>query len=226
MDRNNEMVFNALHANACEILEEDETGLFLHDKTAGSWMLFQPDLKTARAWLEKRADQPVDEIVLAGSELAALVQQTYNLGELVETVQLVWKEPAAPVIPSDLDFVRAGEADYPWIHDRYDLISEPELLQTVLEGRMTLAKKGNETIGFAGFHPEGSMGLLYIEPEWRRHGYARALEAEIIRQALAKDLVPYANVFKDNAASLALQEQLGLQREGQPVYWLFRAEED
>jgi tRNA (guanine37-N1)-methyltransferase len=75
-------------------------------------------------------------------------------------------------------------------------------------------------VGFIGKHAEGSMGLLEVLPENRRQGLARTLESFLIDRELREGNLPYCQVFRDNAASLALQKKLGLQLAEGLVIWL------
>ncbi len=63
------------------------------------------------------------------------------------------------------------------------------------------------------------MGLLEIDPEEQGKGYAKALEAYGIDQALRKGWIPYCDVFGQNRISQNLQEKLGLVRNPECVYW-------
>lgn len=74
--------------------------------------------------------------------------------------------------------------------------------------------------GFAGFHAEGSMGMLEILPPFRCHGYAMQLEAFLIAAALKAGRIPYCHVIDGNEASLRLQQKLGLTCAELPAIWV------
>ena len=75
--------------------------------------------------------------------------------------------------------------------------------------------------GFLGIHSEGSMGMLEVVPEFRRHGIAQALEAALIRLHLERGWLPFCFVAPDNVPSLSLQAKLGLTNIHIPAIWLF-----
>ena len=75
--------------------------------------------------------------------------------------------------------------------------------------------------GFIGLHPEGSMGMLEILPEFRRKGYGYALEAHLIGVHLQRGWTPYCHVVDGNTASLALQAKLGLEKADLPAIWVY-----
>ena len=76
--------------------------------------------------------------------------------------------------------------------------------------------------GFIGAHPEGSMGMLHIFPEYRRQHLGFALEAEQIRRFLEQGIIPFCQIASSNTASLALQKKLGMTFSDELIYWLFR----
>lgn len=75
-------------------------------------------------------------------------------------------------------------------------------------------------VGYIGQHPEGSMGLLYIFPEYRRHGYAEELERFQINEIVSQGRTPYAHIIEDNEKSLALQKKLGAIFADDKIVWL------
>lgn len=81
--------------------------------------------------------------------------------------------------------------------------------------------EGNAIAGFIGMHPEGSMGLLEVLPEYRRRGYGYLLEAYLIRLHLQRGWTPYCHVVKGNEASLRLQKKLGFEFAEKPAIWVF-----
>ena len=74
--------------------------------------------------------------------------------------------------------------------------------------------------GFAGFHDDGSMGMLEILPPFRRRGYAAQLEAFLIAAALKEGRAPYCHVVDGNEASLHLQQKMGLTCTSLPAIWV------
>ncbi len=94
-------------------------------------------------------------------------------------------------------------------HYTYDDITE-----RISAGAMYGAFDGERMIGFMGLHGEGSLGLLYVDEEYRRHGIGESLQAYIINRVLEKGWIPFTQVSVDNEASWKLQEKLGLYKAG------------
>ena len=129
------------------------------------------------------------------------------------------------MIDTELSVREADEHDLPMLLDHYHLISPEELAEVVRRRSILLGYSCEQLVGFIGEHLEGSMGLLYIFPEYRRMGFAYALESAKIAEFLSKGLIPFAQVDKNNAASLALQKKLGMTRSAHTILWLWKLDD-
>ena len=69
-------------------------------------------------------------------------------------------------------------------------------------------------------HDDGSMGLLYVEEDFRGMGLGQSLEAFQINRLKDLGFTPYAHIFSDNEVSIRLQEKLGLYLSEDTVWWL------
>ena len=66
-------------------------------------------------------------------------------------------------------------------------------------------------MGFVGEHPHGAMGMLEVVEGARRRGWGRALAAAKVRQLLGEGRLPWAEVWPENRASLALERAMGFE---------------
>ena len=87
---------------------------------------------------------------------------------------------------------------------------EDEVLALLRAGRILGGFEGGRLVGFVGERPEGSIGMLEVLPGQWRKGWAYALEATKINEALARGDVPWAEVEPDDSASIRLQRKLGM----------------
>lgn len=60
-------------------------------------------------------------------------------------------------------------------------------------------------------HLEGSLGMLYTVPEYRRQGYALKVMTAISQMVIEHGNVPYAYIIEDNVASKSLAVKYNLQ---------------
>lgn len=109
----------------------------------------------------------------------------------------------------------------PIVQEHYHLISDPAYIRDRIEkGWMYGAFFGEELLGFAGMHAEGSIGMLEVFPQYRCRKIGKALVTYLINLSLEHGFTPYGQAKKENEASLRLQESLGLCFAKKKVYWL------
>lgn len=135
-----------------------------------------------------------------------------------------WVYPHAepPAMPA-VEFTQRqlGSNDLETVAERYHLLSREEMLDHLERGWIWGGfDAAGSLVGFIGEHDEGSMGMLEVFPEARRHGYAQALEIAQMRRFMAAGRTPYCHVVPSNDASKALQTKLGLVRVGPEQCWV------
>ena len=116
----------------------------------------------------------------------------------------------------------AEEADLPVLTATYELVSADEMRLIVKRRKLVLGFDGGSLAGFMGEHLEGSMGLLYVFPEFRRRGYATELENAVIAKTLREGYIPFGQIEKNNSASMALQRKLGLAVSDRMICWMWK----
>lgn len=138
-----------------------------------------------------------------------------------ECSQLLYTQKTPlPVQHKDIRLLTMDQLDY--VSERYSYDGRSYVEARIREGVMYGAFVEGEQVGFIGMHSEGSLGLLYVEEAYRRHGIARSLEAYMINRTLEKGWTPYGHVMVGNKGSFALQEKMGLYRSDRTVWWLER----
>lgn len=212
--------YNAICQKTGTIVREDENGMLLKDQS-GVWMLDQPDRSVCEKWLNDLDPQEVEMIMVHGETAMEVARSLLKCLSVSRCHTFLWAEEKMPERKKTLRFEQAGMDDLEWIEKRYDLLDKEELGQYIGHGSIWIAYKENAKVGFVGRHEEGSMGLLYVEEGFRRQGYATILEKFMIERMMGQGLIPYADVFDDNDASIALQKKIGMKRMKEPVYWLW-----
>ena len=131
------------------------------------------------------------------------------------TKSMPLEEQSADIRRLDMRFLDTVTEVY-GMHDR-------EYMRYLIEeGVMFGVFDGGQLAGFIGRHAEGSIGLLEILPEFRRRGYAEALERRYVNMELEKGHVPYGQVYVGNQISRHLQEKLGMEFSDGHLCWLWR----
>lgn len=204
-----------------EILEEREDAILVRDRVSGIFMLACTDRDSGLALAAPCLDRGCELLMVADPDLGKTVYERYGFSGVLECYQAAYYgEP--PVQDPRLSVRVAGAEDLPFLTGVYDLISPEEMAQVVARGSMLLGYDGDRLVGFMGEHLEGSMGMLFILPEYRRRGWASALERRCIARTLAQGFIPFGQVERNNRESLLLQEKLGLIRSEKTTWWMWR----
>ena len=105
----------------------------------------------------------------------------------------------------DLNFVRETY----WKVDYVDLMQQKKKIWAIYEN--------NELVGYIMEHLEGTIGGLYVKPEFRRKGYGYILLLE--RFSKVKKFVKHSHVALDNVASNKLHQKLKCIKADITIYW-------
>ncbi|MDY5931675.1 MAG: GNAT family N-acetyltransferase [Candidatus Ornithospirochaeta sp.] len=109
-----------------------------------------------------------------------------------------------------------------FVKSHYSNFSSDEALQYDIEkGNLFGIFDHGIIMGFAGFHPEGSMGLLEVLPEFRGKGIGTYLESYVINRALENGKIPFCNVYTHNSNSIRLQNRIGMIRGRRNSAWVY-----
>lgn len=92
--------------------------------------------------------------------------------------------------------------------------------ERVESGNVFGAFIGETLAGVIGIHSEGSIGMLYVDENYRKMKLGMALETYMFNQAIEKGWIPYGQVIIDNDKSFKLQEKMGLYCSKESVYWM------
>lgn len=163
--------------------------------------------------------------MLVGHELwyKAEAVRRFGLHEEQICYQAAWLAPDPPAAaPFGGELRLLGEEMAQWVYDHY---SHPfggvAYMQGALRRGMLGAFVDGACAGFAGFHEEGSIGMLEVLPVYRRRGVGEALLRGAVRLALERGQYAFGQVFTDNQASLALQRKVGMSVSRERLFWLF-----
>ncbi len=126
-------------------------------------------------------------------------------------------------VPDALEIRRLDESFAPLISRTYTLIKDDkdalEKAKKMMDGPMFGGFENEQCVGYIGLHPEGSMGMLEIFPEYRNRGFGTALEMFLINYLVQRKMVPFCHIWESNTVSLKMQKMLGIRIAGDMVYW-------
>ena len=131
-----------------------------------------------------------------------------------------WVYTRKEALPVKADVRRLTAEHLPFLQSHYLILSEQELKERLESGAIYGLYIDQEPVGFIGEHGEGSMGMLFVLPEYRGQGFAKALESSLINFTLQKGFTPFCQVEEGNGVSQRLQEALGLYAAKDRLWWM------
>lgn len=211
---------HVLQRGTGEILEQEPNALLLRDRVSNVLFLACEDEETGLAMLDRHAEK-LDVLMTSNVEIGKAAFSRYGFDDCMECYQVAYYGKM-PKVDEHLMIRVAELSDFPIIAENYHHVSEQELREIVERGSILLGYHKGQLVGFIGEHLEGSMGLLYIFPAFRRMGFATSLENAKIAEMMKKGFVPFAQIDKNNHPSLGLQEKLGMTRSDHTILWLWK----
>ena len=218
-------VRRVVERGTAEIIEQSEDVLFVRDKVSGVYLMACEDDELAREVMERHRGLGITLLTTASKAAAEYAVEAFGFSGISECYQYAYLGEKPETDPR-LSFRIADMGDFDTINEVYHLGGPEETAKTIESGLVLMAydQEGNP-VGFIGEHPEGSLGMLFVFPEYRREGYGRSLELESFRWSLDRGFTPFGQVYTDNLPSLELQKNIGLAIADKLVYWTWKAEE-
>ena len=205
---------------SAEFIVQNDRFVLVRDTVSGVFFLCGEVRDDDFALIDGHLDRERDALMVDSEELFKKVFARYGFEDKLECYQVAYYGDA-PKLDAKIDVREAEKSDIPLIVENYHLVGEDEIAKIVGRRALYLGFYDGEPVGFVGEHLEGSMGLLYVLPKFRRRGFGEALEKFCIAKTIEKGFVPFGQVEKDNEASLALQKKLGFTVSGKRIFWMW-----
>lgn len=219
-----------VYHDADEILLRDiVTGIYFHTRMSGvPQMEWKLPLKLAK-------DERIECIVLHQREMVPLMEMHFHLKEDMECLQGAYtrreKLPVRGLYGPDGRgengfAIRTLTEEYiPFVAEHYSEIGTSEYVsERIRHGAVYGAFYDEKIVGFIANHEEGSIGMLYVLPEYRKRHVAMALETYCMNLAVERGEIPYGQVVLGNEASIRLQEKMGICFAKETIVWMGWAE--
>ncbi|MBQ7714474.1 MAG: GNAT family N-acetyltransferase [Clostridia bacterium] len=204
-----------------DTVAERDGALLIRDRISGAYMLACDDAVAGASLLDRHIGRDCGLLMVSDHKLGITAFEKYGFSEKLECFQTAYYGKKPPVDPR-LSFVTAEEADLPMLTEAYRLISPEELERVVGRRSILFGYHEGRCVGFIGEHLEGSMGILYVFPEFRRRGFGAALQKHLISKTMDEGFIPFGQVEKDNRNSLDLQKKVGMTVSDDLIVWMWR----
>lgn len=187
------------------------------DVNTGTVMLCCDDPETGKRLMKwAPAGQPV--LLHNCAALIDYLQGELGYGEMDECYQSVYTQKnALPVAHKDVRPFPPEMLDY--AAENYGREAKEYLQERIRSGAFFAAFEDGELAGFCGIHMGGSLGLLFVDPKYRRTSVGSSLASYLVNKALERGGLPYAHIRVKNEASLKMQQKMGLYVGKKTVFW-------
>lgn len=112
--------------------------------------------------------------------------------------------------------------EFDYVRSLYKTVDDDEYISDRIQsGTMLGAWLGRELTGFIGTHDDGTMGLMEVDPAYRRRGIGRALEGALVSLLRSRKRRTFGNVDASNPTARDVHQKVGAIVDDRPVYWLF-----
>ena len=195
----------------------DEDSLMIYNTGTDAFMISTSDTEKCRM-LMRSVDS--DYITVNNYAMAKVAEE---FGYVVDDncIQVVYLYDKANDLGREYDIrVLSFEDYYPLLKETYHGLPDEAIVEHLKSGEVIGLFIDDEIVGYIGEHSEGSIGMLYVLPEHRKHGYAMVLENAMIDKKLKEGKIPFAQILEENGASLALQKKLGYDFSKEFVLWM------
>ena len=202
------------------VVEENEKYLQIDDKTAQIVyiLLFSKDVN-------------FDELILKAGKLEGTISiashfelrlKQYDYSHLLMCRQFTYVGKGFDLnIDFKIEEVTMDDFDY-LVHHYYRMGRDDSYIKNAINRGMIKAVKDNRIVAFIGEHPEHTMGLLYVDEDYRRQGIGRNLEYALINKFLKEGKRPIDHVVVSNSNSQNLQNSIpDMRMDDGYFYWYF-----
>lgn len=213
------------NVQACDLGEDVNRPDELQNWDTAEWKLPQ----------EISKDERIECIAIHQREMVPFMEKYFHLKTDMECIQGAYtrreKLPVRGLYGPDgrgengFSIRTLTEEFIPFVAEHYSEIGSPEYVtERILHGAVYGAFYEEKIVGFIADHEEGSIGMLYVLPEYRKRHVAMALETYCMNLAVERGEIPYGQVVLGNEASIHLQEKMGICFAKGTVVWMGWAE--
>ena len=213
-------IYKVIKRNTAEILEEDESGIFVFDKKSEIFIIACDDTNKGLSWVDKHYKGNYLINVCVNEELANIIFKKYNKRIMKTCYQVVYLKKELLELDDKYPIRDATMDDKQFILDNYHILDDEEINRIIENKEIFMIEKDGDVAGFIGEHGEGSMGMLFIKEDYRKLGLATNLEKFMINKTIEEGYIPFGHIVDDNYKSLNLQKKLGLEIAPGFNYWI------
>lgn len=210
-----------IRRDTAEILAAGPDGILLRETCSDAYMA-APATEAAGLALLGAIPEGAQLIAAHAPCPTEAIARRFGLSRQMACHQAAYLDRCAPQVPPLPYAIRpVAPADAGTVLALYGQHTTPAYVGgRIAAGEMLGAYDGARLCGFVGLHEEGSMGMMEVDPAYRRQRIGYALAASMIGMQLARGRTPFSQFLTTNDASRRLHEALGMRISPHLVTWL------
>ena len=218
--KENAFLIDGLMRSTARVIHAEGDQVIARDVNTGTVMICGDGLENGERLL-KWLPEDCKLVLHNCREINEVLQERFGFGKPDECYQSVYtQQTSLPIAHKDVRLFPMSELAYAAAN--YGKDSEEYLKDRIEAKQFFAAYDEDRLVGFCGIHAGGSLGLLFVDPEYRRGSVGSSLASHLVNKALERGGIPYAHIRVANVASLKMQEKMGLYVGKKTVFWLHR----
>ena len=218
--KENAYMIDCLMRDTAEVICADGAQVLARDKKTDNWMICCDDLEAGEKLLSL-VPKDCKRLIHNFAPLNEKIKEVLGLEVGDECFQSVYTQKNLMSI-SHKDIRPYPMEALEYAAANYGTNSGPYIADRIKAGEFFAAYDGDKIAGFCGVHAGGSLGLLYVDPAYRRTSIGSSLASYLVNLALERGGFPYAHIRISNEASVKMQEKMGLYVGKRTIFWTYR----
>ena len=215
------IIKEALEINKAKVIKDNESYLFVNDKTA---KIFYIVVHTDSVDIQSLMNigKSYQDTLCVISEIDLNLELSNSFKHFINAVQYTYYGDKFVIdTPYQIDTVKRSDLLY--LKNHYLDIGEEDayLVNAIDRGMLKAVDNKGNILGFIGEHPEHAIGMLYVDEKYRHQGIGTTLEKSMINKFIGEGKIPFTHIARNNGKSLNLQASLGLKEDKGYINWYF-----
>ena len=206
---------------SAKILVDCEDVLLIYDTISKAFFLACEDDEKGISVVDSHIKDDCRLLMAPNVLIGKTAYERYGFSEKLECYQVAYYGEK-PVCDGLLSFRTAESADIDMLTGAYHMLCDEDIKKIVNMSGIVIGYYQDCPVGFIGEHLEGSMGILYVFPEYRNKGIGTALQKYFIAKTIDRGFIPFGQVEKHNLSSLNLQRKIGMTISDNLIVWMWR----
>lgn len=218
--RDNIHMIECLRRGGTDILYACGEDILLYNARCRLGMITVSTQEKGRELLQM-VHHPIESFVISQEFMIAVLQEQYGMHVDMKCVNACYTQNVPLGIRNkDLEIRPLTSEQEEYVCRHYQHGNSAYIRERIAAGMLFGGFLEGKIVAFVGEHEEGSLGMLYVDPAYRRQGIGETLEAYMVNRHRIQGFLPYGQIEIGNAASMSMQKKHGLYLSEGFIWWM------